>query len=298
MSYAACVGLLPMRHKPVTKVRDSQDAACLFCGAAGPFNTIEHIVPASLGNTCDVLTGVVCDACQAYFGSKVEKAALEKTPIGFWRCLLGIRGRTGRLPSVFLDPPSGGVLPSDAAITTPGVVFSAHEDGSTSLDVYNDATMHGILDGRISQVRLCLSPLHLSVMGRFLGKMGLEYLARDNRAAAYASQHDLMRRFVRYGSARELWPVYWGHTAAGYCHRRIILVEPLVELHEVDCYSFCLGKTRRGHFVFAFSMGTDIWLVDLSSPVPSPCLQHAVEGTALACIAYSDWAFGSPSSSP
>ena len=58
---------------------------CLFCGNDGPFTTVEHIIPESLGNDDLVLEGEVCDSCQRYFGKEVEKYVLSHTPLAFWR---------------------------------------------------------------------------------------------------------------------------------------------------------------------------------------------------------------------
>ena len=88
-------------------------AQCLFCRTQGSFGTREHIVPESLGNDTDILGGVICSRCQNYFGTEIEKAALEKTPVGVWRTYLGIKKRKKKhLPSVNLDPPTGGAIPA------------------------------------------------------------------------------------------------------------------------------------------------------------------------------------------
>jgi len=76
---------------------------CLFCESNGPFNTVEHIIPEALGNDDLVMSGHVCDACQSYFGKEVEKYVLSKTPIGFWRVFLAIRGKKGKLPTIDLS---------------------------------------------------------------------------------------------------------------------------------------------------------------------------------------------------
>jgi len=260
---------------------------CLFCGEVGRHSTMEHIVPASLGNTDDLLEGFVCDTCQSYLGLKVEKPALERTPFGFWKCVLGIRGRTGNLPSFTFEPIAGGVLPSDAGITTKGIRFTGVELGVVSLEVSCEETVRRIMSGRQRGCRVCMSPWHLSVIGRFLGKMGLEFLASWNAAAAYDTKQDGIRRFVRYGSHDYLWPIYWGATSEAY--QRTLLVEPHAEWREVDCYTYSLALTKWGHYVFAFNMGLEVWLIDLSSPAPGVLPETIVQGMTLKCIYYTDW---------
>lgn len=54
---------------------------CLFCKQPSENSkAIEHIIPESLGNKEHILPkGVVCDDCNSYFGSKVEKELLEQS---------------------------------------------------------------------------------------------------------------------------------------------------------------------------------------------------------------------------
>ena len=37
---------------------------CIFCSEKGPYNTVEHIIPESLGNDDTLLANCVCDKCQ------------------------------------------------------------------------------------------------------------------------------------------------------------------------------------------------------------------------------------------
>jgi len=53
---------------------------CIFCHKASDVSkSIEHIVPESLGNKRTVLwKGAVCDECNNYFATKVEKPLLDQ----------------------------------------------------------------------------------------------------------------------------------------------------------------------------------------------------------------------------
>lgn len=109
--------------------------SCIYCRGAGPFTTIEHVIPESLGNDELILKGCVCDRCQAYFGKEVEQYVLTKTPIAVWRTLLGIRTKNGRLPTVDVTQSkrAKGMLP-DIHRLHDNIGFAAHPDGSTSVD--------------------------------------------------------------------------------------------------------------------------------------------------------------------
>jgi len=145
--------------------------ACLFCRGDGPFSTVEHIIPESLGNDSDVLTNVVCDRCQNYLGRAVEKPALESTPFGFWRTILGTKTKAGALPSFSSRPPSSGSLASEHPFTD-HFNLAAEEDASTTLDVARSTGFLPISRSN-SQLRIVLTPWHIFTMGRLLGKIGL-----------------------------------------------------------------------------------------------------------------------------
>lgn len=63
---------------------------CIFCGGSGPFNSVEHVVPASLGNDIVALgRGWVCDKCNHVI-SKFEREVLWNSIIGVERCRMGV----------------------------------------------------------------------------------------------------------------------------------------------------------------------------------------------------------------
>jgi len=63
---------------------------CIFCQGTGPFSSVEHIVPHSLGNDLLVLaTGWVCDGCNSTC-SGFESKALNNSILGVERCRLGV----------------------------------------------------------------------------------------------------------------------------------------------------------------------------------------------------------------
>src|SRR5689334_121693 len=80
-------------------MRHSRDR-CLFClSEKGPFDRDEHPIPESLGNNELLLPrGVVCDFCNQYFGTKLEKRILSLPPFSFVRVALNVRNQRGRVP--------------------------------------------------------------------------------------------------------------------------------------------------------------------------------------------------------
>jgi hypothetical protein len=73
---------------------------CIFCrNNSNCSRSIEHIVPASLGNRRHVLpAGVVCDGCNNYFAR--EKPFLESPSIRSLRFHQALESRKGRVPSM------------------------------------------------------------------------------------------------------------------------------------------------------------------------------------------------------
>jgi len=262
---------------------------CLFCKASRISSTTEHIVPRSLGNDTDILKGVVCDHCQNYLGLNVERPALEKTPIAFWRAYLGIRTRKNHLPPTQqLDPSAKGAIPSSHPLTDIGVGFTSHENGSTSIDIENPIFLRKVTSKDKNQYNLVLSPWHLSILGRFLGKMGLEYLALVNLEHALSADFDLIRSFVRYGSTKYVWPIFWGQQGEWADLKGPVVWKGQQGDQEIECYRYALGKTAKGEYVFAFSIGLELMLLCLTNRFPNLALEKSVEGVNLSCVYYKE----------
>jgi len=264
-------------------------SVCLFCKTEGVFQTKEHIVPESLGNDTDVLKNTICAKCQNYLGREVEKPALEKTNIAFWRSYLGIRTKKRHLPSVNLDPLARGAIPAFHPKADIGVGFTAHEDGSTSMDVDNPEFMNKLFCGNASKYLMVLSPWYLSMLGRFLGKVGLEYVCLADPDRAFGVQFDPMRAFIRYGSTKHLWPIYWGQQGS-LDELKDPIVQDGPEGHqEILCYRYALGEiVETGDMIFTFSIGIDIMAICLTSSLPIPAVEECVTGVKLSCVHYAD----------
>lgn len=268
-------------------MQTQSEKMCLFCRGSGPFTTVEHIVPASLGNDSDVLEGVVCDKCQNYLSREVERPALHKTPLAFWRTYLGTRTRRGKIPTVEVAPPSGGRIPAQHSVTDL-VGYTAHENGSTSVDINDPSLVKQILTGEKQDFKLVLSPWHLSIMGRFIGKIGLEYLALTDLPTALRPEFNESRRFVRQGSTNKIWPIFWGQEGKiGNLKGPLINQGEYFE-QEIECYRFSLGITDKSEYIFALSIGLDIMVICLSHRNPDPKFTQIIQGANLVCVHYAD----------
>lgn len=164
---------------------------CIFCRGSGPFLTREHILPESLGGDDSfILQGrCVCDRCQNYFGSKIERIALNNYPFSHWRTFGGILTKKGRIP--FFDD-------------VEGTFFGPDESGASSI-AFNPIFLRSILEGKKTQIRLLAVPTDPTYVCRFLLKMGLELLHEDGIDNALHSRYLAARRFARFCQPGSRW---------------------------------------------------------------------------------------------
>jgi hypothetical protein len=163
---------------------------CIFCKeTGGPFGTVEHAVPESLGGgDWSVLPpGLVCDGCQKYFGAKIERDALSDAPFHMIRTLLSLPTKKGNAPW-FEDPLEGALL----AAGRPGQVHYMPSAHIASVEVK-------------TVMRFLAAPRNPRIVCRFLLKMGLEAVAFNSPDKALHTRYDAARAFARRGSPGTKW---------------------------------------------------------------------------------------------
>jgi hypothetical protein len=265
-------------------------ANCLYCRSSGPFSTREHVVPESLGNDDLVLIGEVCDACQRYFGKEVEKFVLEKTPFAVWRVLLHVRTKKGLLPAIDTSQPERdkGRMP-DLHPRHDNVGFTAHNDGSVSVEIGEDEIIRDIIQGGKKDFKLVLTPKKLFMLGRFVGKVGLGILATSDAARARDRRFDRLRRYARYGDFKGIWPLFYYNEGQLEDLTRPVLFGSAGEelLEKVIIYSYEFVEVAA-YTIFRFSMGVDNWLICLDDPYPRPIIRAAFPGHDLELIWYNE----------
>lgn len=260
---------------------------CLFCQSSGPYSTIEHIIPESLGNDDLLLKGEICDSCQNYFGKEVEHFVLSKTPIAFWKTWLGIKSKKGKFPHANLSQPKKqkGVFP----VIHPkhdNVSFTCHEDNSISVDVEDSDLVGSILGGDRNQFQFVFTPKALHMLGRFLCKVGLELLCLSDSNQARQDSLYVARRYARFGEFKELYPIFHFSKGALQDFRRLEHDDEGL-LEKVDCFSYSLLDFQSRYLLFHFGMGTDNWVICLNDPCPNPVICDAFPGEMLNLIWYS-----------
>ena len=85
---------------------------CIFCEKdASSSRSVEHIVPASFGNSISILPkGIVCDKCNNYFARKIESPFLNSEVVLQLRQELEINNREGKTINRFDDLPTKNIM--------------------------------------------------------------------------------------------------------------------------------------------------------------------------------------------
>lgn len=253
---------------------------CLFCKSDGPYSTVEHIVPESLGNKHILLERQICDACQSYLGTKVEEYVLRRSPIGWWRVHAGVQTKNGNPPRFSFTQPKKekGILPDRHCHNDDSVEFRVTDDGEREFSVDNTEMLERIEKGSKTDFKLVLTPKMLQMMGRFLGKIGLEMLARDHADFARSPRFDAARRFVRFGEpVKFLWPIF--HLGSG-SHPQ----SPHTEVTVFDTDG--LIKGGDSYTLSCLTLGTETWVICLNDPLPHPVIRKSFPTRDLKLITY------------
>ena len=223
---------------------------CIFCKNNSIDSvSIEHIIPESLGNKKTTLPkGVVCDSCNNYFASKVEKYVLESDEFRYLRSNQIIKNKKGKAQEVTLFIDKEPIR----ARRTSLLEFAIHTEDFNCFEK--------TIKKRTSEIRIPASgdPPSNHYMSRFLAKMGLELLAYkwldDEGWNDYIVEHeglDVVRKFARSPLRNEVWEF----------SKRRIYEENLTQtatdggkgqvIYECDILAIGSAETHELYFVFA-----------------------------------------------
>lgn len=125
-----------------------------------------------------------------------------------------------------------------------------------------------INDGTKNKFIFNLSPKHLILMGRFLGKMAIELLAHKDREISLNTELDNLRKYVRNGITKSIWPILngqlldrldlWENIENKDYESRTIYSYSIIEIHNL--------------FIFIFDIGWDRWGIILNNQFPHPSI--------------------------
>lgn len=182
---------------------------CIFCKKdSSNSKSVEHIIPESLGNKRNILSkGVVCDSCNSYFGSKIEKTVLEMPYFKSLRGRLMIENKKGKTPRIM-----GFTKDKD----TIEIGFSINENKIIEVLYKNEKTLNSFLTGKDIYVPLIPEPpLNDLYVSKFIGKIALEAFAHrlsslNDWQDDFVDHKELdeLRHFVRFGIGYSFWPYH------------------------------------------------------------------------------------------
>jgi len=247
---------------------------CIFCASNGPFTTREHIIPESLGNNDLIVTGIVCDSCQNYFGKEVEQFVLSKTPFAFWKVFYGIKSKKGIVAPVDLSLPSKqkGRLPSTHDAGERNIVFASDDEDGLAVEIEDSSIVRAILDGSKSDFSFVLTPIILVQIGRFLGKIAIELAYSSGTTEKDTDSFSELAKYARYGTTDEIWPIL-----CGTLNSRLSdwAKTPDLELEERTIYRYSLFTISDLHVMF-FDIGYERWGIILNQRFPHPLINEVI----------------------
>lgn len=227
---------------------------CLFCQRSdGPFNSVEHPIPESLGNDELIIPrGWVCDKCNSYFGSKLESKVLSLPPFGIERLAYSVRSKKGKFPRF---QGSGISLAPTGFTDRINVIYEG-----------NQSAVKRLMKTRV--LVPSIPPDYDNLIARFLLKMGLELLHVNGTDVAHR-RFDGARRCARYGDQASSWDVAYGI----YPSRADLIVGrrwgPDGPIGTRVLYQYSLGAMATGDIVLCFIYGQNVLACNLSRPPAS-----------------------------
>jgi hypothetical protein len=178
---------------------------CIFCKESSDNSkSVEHIIPESLGNKSHVLaSGIVCDKCNNYFASKIEKEVLELPYFKSLRQRNYILNKKNKLPreNAYIIHANGGQI---EVVQRLGNLLEVNIENK---DIFN-LIKEGKADKLVVPI-LPLPPIENVFVSRLLGKIALEALAQRvckveewNKDFIEHKDLDDLRNYVRYGQGK------------------------------------------------------------------------------------------------
>lgn len=182
---------------------------CIFCKTnSDNSKSIEHIIPESLGNKSHTLDiGIVCDKCNNYFATKVEKEVLAQPYFQSLRHRNYILSKKNKLP----------IQKAFLIQENQHKAIDVENSNSQNLQVIvHDKNLFELINqGKINKLYIPIIPLPEDkniLLSRLIGKIALEALADrikivENWNNDFINHKGLdeLREYVRYGKGK-FWP--------------------------------------------------------------------------------------------
>ncbi len=254
---------------------------CIFCHEISDSSkSIEHIIPESLGNKEHILwKGVVCDKCNNYFATKIEKELLGQSYFVSMRHRNFIK--TKRCHSVPIKVPS--------PQSKNGFEYIWLDDNGKNIEMIFESESRLaplIASGQKKHMIVPIFPEpepNNYILSRFLTKCALEYLAlrfdsgenlyRDEIIDLFKEkQFNNIRKYARFGEVTKFWPY---HQRRVYSEGNWFVDEkenegrPYEILHELDLLvlnSESIGNTISCEVYFVVVIMGVEYVINIAEP--------------------------------
>jgi hypothetical protein len=167
-------------------------SVCIFCRSPSEYVTsCEHIIPESLGCNEKLPRGIVCDKCNNYFSSEIDKALQEYHFIGILKALLVAKTKKGKCPTFNLDD----------------IQIKGEQIGNEFLtQIHCEKVIDDKAHKRVIFKFRRLFP-SIQYVSRELYKIVLEMIClRKGVVEALKPEYDELRNYVRRPKPKEYWP--------------------------------------------------------------------------------------------
>lgn len=189
-------------------------------------------------------------------GKEIENYILAKTPFGFWRTIAGTVNKKGKQP--FFDPhqtpKQKGPIPDFHPYTDNGFILHP-ADGETIVEaeIANKPYLNNVIEGKKDSFKIVLTPKMLICMGRFLGKVALEYWAKAYGSDVFRKDFNSLRQYVRNGTTKHPWPILQNHLLENlliykskdtFEEERVLYAYRFFKINSLVLFSFDIGTER------------------------------------------------------
>ncbi len=217
---------------------------CIFCGSTtNSFSREEHLLPESLGGSVVVPAGLVCDACNQYFGKEVEREALASPILQFHRALLSMPTKKGKQPRY---------ASSDLEIR-------GSKSGRATLHPTPEL-LRQLLEQNGGQISVEM--FEFGALIRLLLKIGLE-LAAMQEYDVHAPNFDAARMVARSPKLNSTWPLAFGAWPVEHVQEaRQDADEQRVRQYFCDC--LIVKNAAAGSLLVYLSYGSSVFIVPLT----------------------------------
>lgn len=179
---------------------------CIFCkNNSDNTKSVEHIIPESLGNKSHILQkGIVCDKCNNYFSTKIEKQVLELDYFKSLRHRNNILTKKNRLPTENAFVKHLRSIGNIEIVNRNGNILEVNVEKKELFELINTGNINKLY------IPILTEPEKDNIyISRFLGKVALEALADkfcnienwNNDFVEHTGLDDL-RNYVRFGHGK------------------------------------------------------------------------------------------------